>query len=80
VTRSWITPEQANEVKRLWETYQDATLKAGAALGRYGTDPSAPETARMEDLRASNAFRRIREIYGDEATAIPSANKPFGIK
>ena len=80
MTRPWITPQEAEEVGRLWEVYQNATLKAGAALGRYSTDPSAPETARTEDLRAGNAYRRIREIYGDEAARIPSATRPFEVK
>ena len=80
MTRPHITLEQAEEVQRLWIEYQDATTRAGAALGRYSNDPTAPETARKEDQRAGDAYRRIREIYGEEAVAIRQANKPFEIK
>jgi hypothetical protein len=67
-------------VKRLRETYQDATSKAGAALGRYGADPAAPETARTDDLRADTAYRRIRQIYGDAATRVTPGARPFEVK
>lgn len=65
MTRSHITPTEAEEVKRLNAEYVDATLKAGAAMGRYSTDPAAPGTAARGDKRAGAAWKRIREIYGD---------------
>jgi hypothetical protein len=80
MTRISIPPEQQAEAKRLTEVYVDATKKVGAALGRYSIDASAPETARTETLRAVDAYRCIREIYGDEATPIAGATSPFVIK
>jgi len=64
MTRPYITPQEAAEVKRLHAEYMDATAKAAAALGRYSTDPSAPGTALREDKRAGGAIKRIMEIYG----------------
>jgi hypothetical protein len=65
MTRTTITPQEAEELKELWAEYDDAILKAGAALGRYSIDPSAPERAFREDKRAGKAIKRIRQIYGD---------------
>ena len=80
MTRTMISPKESEEVKRLLSIYQDATLKAAQALSRYSTDRLAPELARQENLRAGEAYRRIREIHHDEAVPIRGATKPFEVK
>ena len=65
MTRAHITPQEAAEVKRLQVEYQDATAKAGAALGRYSIDPTAPATALRADKGAGDAINGINKIYGD---------------
>jgi hypothetical protein len=55
MTRTTITHEEASEVVQLIATYEDASRKAAAALGRYSKDMSAPATARAEVLRAGKA-------------------------
>jgi hypothetical protein len=80
MTRAWITPEEGEEVSRLLKIYHDSTLKAHAALGRYSTDAASREIARTEDAKAGEAYRLIREIYGDEAVRFTPSAKPFEVK
>ncbi len=65
--RTVITPEEAEEVQRLWREYGEATLEAAAALRDDGTDPDFKGERRQRHLvadeRAGKAIARIREIY-----------------
>jgi hypothetical protein len=66
--KSVITPEEADEARRLWDEYDQATREAAAALRGDGTDPDFKGERRQRHLaadeRAGKAIARIREIYG----------------
>jgi hypothetical protein len=65
--------------KRLWAEYDDASAKAAAGMGKWDADPSSRANTLKEDQRAGAAIKRIRQIYGDEATP-PIAPSGFTIK
>jgi hypothetical protein len=48
-------------------------------MGKWDADPSSRANTLKEDQRAGAAIKRIRQIYGDEATP-PIAPSGFTIK
>jgi len=65
--RSTITPEEAAELAELQAEFIDATVHAGASMRSVGgraLEGEALQRVISEDARATNALRRIREIFG----------------
>lgn len=57
--KNTITPEEGEEVKKLWEQYEQATMLAGKAISLGKTDEW-----KAADSEAGKAIKRIKEIYG----------------
>ena len=81
MTRSLMPAAQEEQVKALPGRISGCNVQGQPLhLARYGVAPIDREVARTENLRASAAYRRIHEIYGDEAVSIPGSTKPAVVK
>jgi hypothetical protein len=73
-----ITRQEAQELRGLWQQYQDATTRMLEIMSAEETDGAASPKILAEDSKAAAAIKRIQEIYRGEgkSTLIPGAAEP----
>jgi hypothetical protein len=62
--RNPVSPQEAEELQRLWRSYADSTARVLDIMRTKGTDRRALPMILAEDAKAGAAIKRIEEIVG----------------